>query len=114
MFTSRTGEPRDQRTVGRAFAQAAERAGVNGTVTFHYLRHTHGSQRAAAGWDVAAVAARLGDTVATVQGTYLHEFDAAGREDGQREQLDAMAAPMAAPAGTKRHARAVAGGARTA
>ena len=70
--------------------------------------------------DVAAVAARLGDTVATVQGTYLHEWNAARREGEQRAQLAAMAAPpavaapMAAPAGTKRHLRAVAGGARTA
>jgi integrase len=103
--------------VGRAFGAAAARAGIDDAVTFHYLRHTHGSQLVAAGWDVAAVAARLGDSVATVQTTYLHEFDARRREDEQREQLAALApvaAPMAARAGTTRTLRAVAGTAKTA
>lgn len=119
VFTARTGEPRNHRTVGRAFAQAIERAGIEDTVTFHFLRHTHGSQLVAAGWDVAAVAARLGDTIATVQQTYLHEFDAQRREEQQREQLAAMAAqppmaaPMAARGGTKRALWAVPGGAET-
>ena len=77
-------------------------------MTFHWLRHTHGSRLVAAGWDVAAVAARLGDAVATVQDTYVHEFDAVRREARQREQLAAMAASavdgstMAARTETKR------------
>jgi integrase len=49
VFTSRTGEPRNHRTVGRAFAQAVERARIDDTVTFHSMRHTHGSQLVAAG-----------------------------------------------------------------
>jgi integrase len=120
VFTSRTGEPRNHRTVGRAFAQAIERAGIGETVTFHFLRHTHGSQLVAAGWDIAAVAARLGDSIATVQQTYVHEFDAVRREAQQREQLAAMAAPgamaalMAAPSDTKRALRPVAESAHTA
>jgi hypothetical protein len=82
-------------------------------MTFHWLRHTHASQLIAAGWDVAAVAARLGDSIQTVQTTYAHLFDAARREDEQREQLAAMAAPpavaapMAAQAGTTRSLQAV-------
>ena len=110
VFTARTGKPREQRTVGRAFAQAVERAGVDTDVTFHWLRHTHGSQLVAAGWDVAAIAARLGDSVATIQQTYLHQFDAAGREAEQRDALAAlppMAAPMAAPAQPSPALRAV-------
>jgi integrase len=95
VFTSRTGTPRDQRRVAKAFARAVERAGVDPDVTFHWLRHTHGSRLVAAGWDVAAVAARLGDAVATVQDTYVHEFDAVRREARQREQLAAMAASTA-------------------
>jgi integrase len=73
----------------------------------HFLRHTHGSQLIAAGWDVAAVAARLGDSIQTVMTTYAHEFDAKRREGEQREQLAALA-PMAAPGGTERAVRAVA------
>jgi integrase len=111
VFTSRVGAPRDHRVVGRAFTQAIERAGVDEAVTFHFLRHTHGSQLVAAGWDVAAVATRLGDSIATVQQTYLHEFDAQRREDAQRDALAAMAADgsaMAAPGDTKRALRRVA------
>ena len=44
---------------------------------------------------MAAVAARLGDAVATVQDTYVHEFDAVRREARQREPLAAMAASTA-------------------
>jgi hypothetical protein len=72
-----------------------EASGIDPDVTFHWLRHTHGSRLVAAGWDVAAVAARLGDAVATVQDTYVHEFDAVRREARQREQLAAMAASTA-------------------
>lgn len=114
VFTSRVGAPRDHRTVGRLFAQAVERAGIDDAVTFHFLRHTHGSQLVAAGWDVAAVAVRLGDTIATVQNTYLHQFDAARREDAQRDALAALAAggsAMAARGGTERALRAVVDGA---
>lgn len=119
VFTARTGEPRDQRTLARLFARAVERAGVDPDATFHWLRHTHGSQLVAAGWDVAAIAARLGDTIATVQDTYLREFDAVKREGEQRERLAAMAAPggvaapVAARADTKRALRAAAGTAPT-
>lgn len=113
VFTSRVGAPRGHRTVGRAFAQAVERAGIGEDVTFHFLRHTHGSQLVAAGWDVAAVVVRLGDTIATVQNTYLHEFDAVRREAQQRDALAAFAADgsaMAARGGTNRALRAVAEG----
>ena len=95
VFTTRTGTARDQAAHGLAFARTVERAGVDPAASFHWLRHTHGSQLVAAGWDVAAVAGRLGDAVATVQGTYVHEFDAARREALQREQLAAMAGPVA-------------------
>ena len=54
---------------------------LDDAITFHYLRHTHASQLIATGWDVAAVARRLADSIATVLDTYAHEFDAARRED---------------------------------
>jgi hypothetical protein len=66
--------------------------------SMHWLRHTHGSQLVAAGWDVAAVPARLGDSVEVVQSTYLHEFNAAEREGPQRASLAAL---MAASDGSK-------------
>jgi integrase len=120
VFTARTGQPRNHRTVRRAFAQAVERAGIDDTLTFHFLRHTHGSQLVAGGWDVTTVAARLGDNIATVQQTYLHEFDAQRREEQQRAALAAMGAPaddgslMAARGGTNRALRAVAEATETA
>jgi integrase len=109
VFAARPGAPRAQGTQARRFARTIESAGIDAAVTFHFLRHTHGSQLIALGWDVAAVAARLGDSIQTVMTTYAHEFDARRREAEQREQLAAlapMAAPMAAPPDTT---RAVAG-----
>jgi integrase len=117
VFASRVGVPRGQGTQGRRFAQAVGRAGIDDGITFHFLRHTHGSQLIAAGWDVAAVAARLGDSIQTVMTTYAHEFDAHRREAEQREQLAAlapMAAPMAARGGTTRDLRTVDTAAQTA
>jgi integrase len=112
VFTSRTGAARDQRTQARTFKAAVRDARIDDAMTFHWLRHTHGSQLIAAGWDVAAVAARLGDSIATVMQTDAHEFDAVRREAEQREQLAVMAAPpvvaapMAASGGTGRALRA--------
>ena len=117
VFASRVGVPRTQGTQGRRFAQAVAHAGIDDAVTFHYLRHTHGSQLIAAGWDVAQVAARLGDSIQTVMTTYAHEFDAQRREAEQREQLAAlasMAAPMAARGDTTRALRAIPEAAETA
>src|SRR5262249_5624469 len=119
VFTSRVGAPLDQRVVGRAFTRAVEHADINEGVTFHFMRHTHGSQLIAAGGDPAAVAARLGDTISTILTTYAHEYDAARREDSQRVQLEAMAASasagsaMAARGDTERALRAVDAGTET-
>jgi integrase len=65
---------------------ARKRAGLPG-VTAHTLRHTHASRLIAAGWDVAEIAARLGDSIPTVMSTYAHQFDAARRRDEQRDRL---------------------------
>jgi integrase len=56
----------------------------------HDLRHTHASRLIAAGWDVAEIAARLGDTIQTVLRTYAHEFDAVRRRKDQSARLDAL------------------------
>lgn len=111
VFTSRTGAPLGSRTVARSFKAALERAGLDGWLTFHALRHTHASQLIAAGWTVPDVAARLGDSIATSQTTYVHEFDAARREDEQRAGLAVLAADgsaMAARGGTVRNIRSLA------
>ena len=65
---------------------ARKRAGLEG-ITTHGLRHTHASRLIADGWDVAEIAARLGDSIPTVMSTYAHEFDAARRRDEQRDRL---------------------------
>jgi integrase len=114
VFTSRVGAPREQRSMCRTFKATITRAGLDEEMVWHWLRHTHASQLIAAGWTMADVAARLGDSIQTVMATYAHEFDAARREDEQRAGLAALAAvaaPVAARAGTKRTLRAVAGGA---
>jgi integrase len=56
----------------------------------HDLRHTHASKLIAAGWDVAEVAARLGDSIQTVLSTYAHEWDAVRRRKDQRDRLEAL------------------------
>jgi integrase len=56
----------------------------------HDLRHTHASRLIAAGWDVAEIAGRLGDTIEMVLKVYAHEWDAARRRADQRDRLEAL------------------------
>lgn len=58
--------------------------------TCHTLRHTHASKLIASGWDIVEVAARLGDTVATVCDVYLHEHDRDGRRANRQARLAAL------------------------
>jgi integrase len=86
VFRRPNGLTYNQSSIGAAMTLACSRAGIDG-VSPHNLRHTHASKLIAAGWDVAEVAARLGDTVATVLTTYVHEWDAARRRNDQRDRL---------------------------
>jgi integrase len=56
----------------------------------HDLRHTHASRLIAAGWDVAEIAGRLGDTIEMVLKVYAHEWDAVRRRADQRDRLEAL------------------------
>jgi hypothetical protein len=49
---------------------------------------------------VASVAARLGDSIETVQSVYLHESDRDEREAKQRESLAALGRILAAQDGS--------------
>jgi integrase len=89
--------PYSQSLVNKVMQRARERAGLEPVMRGakviarapvpHDLRHTHASRLIAGGFDVAEVAARLGDTIQTVLSTYAHEFDARGRRKDQSERL---------------------------
>jgi integrase len=89
VFRRPNGSPYNFSSIGAAMRVACARAGIEG-VSPHNLRHTHASRLIGAGWDVAEVAARLGDTVSTVLSTYVHEWDAARRRQDQRDRLTAI------------------------
>jgi integrase len=92
VFPTMRGTPQGQANVVRAFAKTVERAEIDSSCTMHWLRHTHGSALIAAGWNVADVAVRLGDSIDTVQSVYLHEFDREAREAQQRASLGSILA----------------------
>ncbi len=54
----------------------------------HDLRHTHVSGLIAAGWDVAEIASRVGDSIETVLRVYSHQFDAKRRSAQRRASLE--------------------------
>jgi integrase len=86
VFRRPGGKPCGHGQIDWMVTVARKRAGLAG-ITTHSLRHTHASRLIAAGWDVAEIAARLGDSIPTVMSTYAHEFDAARRRDEQRDRL---------------------------
>jgi integrase/recombinase XerD len=92
VFPTTLGTHRHQSNVGAAFAATVKRAGLDPNITFHLLRHTHGSHLAANGWSVTDIADRLGDSIETVQSVYLHAYDATKREAENRERLAALMA----------------------
>lgn len=63
--------------------------GSHGLPVIHDLRHTHVSGLIADGWDVAEIAARIGDSIETTLRVYSHEFDARRRAEQRRTALEA-------------------------
>ncbi len=59
MFHTRTGRRLNDRNLRRVLDKACEDAGVAG-VSFHTLRHSHGSMLIEAGWTIPQVSKRLG------------------------------------------------------
>jgi integrase/recombinase XerD len=72
VFAARHGGPLSERAVNYMIKRAAERAGITGTVSPHWLRHAHGSHALDRGATLAEVQTTLGHAnVATTSG-YLH------------------------------------------
>ena len=62
---------------------------IEPAMRLHDLRHSHVSSLIDAGWAPARVAARIGDSIATVLDVYAHLFDAARHADAERDELAA-------------------------
>jgi hypothetical protein len=80
-------------------------SGAGAALVIHHTGHDGEHERGS----TALLGAGLGDSIATVQTTYLHEFDAERREAAQRDHLAALGSVMAAPGGTTRAIRPAAG-----
>jgi len=72
VFAARHGGPLTERAINYMIKRAAERAGITGAVSPHWLRHAHGSHALDRGATLAEVQTTLGHAnVATTSG-YLH------------------------------------------
>jgi site-specific recombinase XerD len=72
VFVSRKGGPLDPSQVLRIVKAAAKRAGVDGDVSPHWLRHGHASHALDRGAPVHLVAATLGHASIATTGRYAH------------------------------------------
>jgi integrase len=89
VFVRRDGTPYGHRAADLALKTALRRAGL-GHVSWHDLRHAHVSLLFAVGHDPGAIAARIGDSIATVLSIYAHEYDAARRRQDESAALAAL------------------------
>jgi integrase/recombinase XerC len=76
LFLSRSGNPLSARDVRRVVARLARRAGIEGRVTPHVLRHTFATRVLEMGADLATVAAILGHESIATTSRYLHPSEA--------------------------------------
>jgi integrase/recombinase XerD len=72
LFPSRTGRLLDRGRVRAIVRQAARRAGVDGNVSPHWLRHAHASHALDHGAPIHLVQATLGHRTVTTTSAYLH------------------------------------------
>lgn len=72
VFPSRSGKPLDRGRVRTIVRQAAERAGVAGDVSPHWLRHAHASHALDHGAPIHLVQATLGHSSVATTSRYLH------------------------------------------
>ena len=80
----------DHDAVDYAWSKALKAAGLaDPQPVIHDLRHTHVSGLIADGWDVAEIAARIGDSIETTLRVYSHAFDARRRGQQRRDALEA-------------------------
>jgi len=91
LLVTRSGAALNRNDVNRIYWQPAQRrAGIDPAQRqgMHVLRHTAASAWLSGGADFVAVAAWLGDTVATVHATYAHMMPDAGTRG--RKAMDAF------------------------
>ena len=72
VFRSRTGKPLDRSRVLRIVQDAAKRAGVDGAVSPHWLRHAHATHSLERGAPIHLVQATLGHASIATTSRYLH------------------------------------------
>ncbi|MFC1611057.1 tyrosine-type recombinase/integrase [Myxococcota bacterium] len=72
VFRSRTGGPISTTTVYRVVKSAAKRAGIEGNVSPHWLRHCHASHALERGAPISLVKTTLGHASVAVTDRYLH------------------------------------------
>src|SRR5207302_10232771 len=72
VFASRSGKPLDRGRVRDIVRGAAERAGINGQVSPHWLRHAHASHALDHGAPIHLVQATLGHSSVATTSRYLH------------------------------------------
>jgi integrase len=76
-------------TLGRALDEAANAAGVK-RIRVHDLRHSHAALMIELGYNIVAVAERLGDTVEVAMSTYSHLYP--NKMDALSADLNKLAA----------------------
>lgn len=72
IFVSQKGGPLDETQVHRIVKQAAQRAGINGNVSAHWLRHSHASHALDRGANIALVRDTLGHSSLAITSRYTH------------------------------------------
>jgi integrase len=86
------------RGIERAWSAAVKQADLGDPrPVVHDMRHSHVSGLIAAGWDLAEVAGRIGDSMQTTLRVYSHEFDASRRAERRRASLEARYGKAAEP-----------------
>ncbi len=72
VFRSRSGKPLDRSRVLRIVQESAKRAGVDGAVSPHWLRHSHATHSLEHGALIHLVQATLGHASVATTSRYLH------------------------------------------
>lgn len=72
VFVSQKGGALDETQVHRIVRAAAQRAGIDGNVSAHWLRHSHASHALERGASVALVRDTLGHSSLAVTSRYTH------------------------------------------
>jgi integrase len=95
IFQTADGRGLLQSSVQRAFKDAASKAKLDKSLTFHAMRHTFASRLITSGYPVTVVQHQLGHKSPDITlKVYAHVFDKLGQEDKLRETLDSFFAEL--------------------